>query len=182
MQSLTIEIEKTDGFLRSIGLTILGCCLIALCSQVKIPTQPVPFTLQTLAISLLALTQSPRQAFASVLLYLACGSAGLPVFAGKANVLWILGKCGGYLVGFPLAAFLTSSIARTRSPYLAVVMGQFVIYTLGFVWLIAYCGPITALCKGVLIFIPSDFLKNLLAIALARYARKWSSHENLHAS
>lgn len=146
----------------------LGCALITLCSLVKIPFYPVPFTLQTLAVFIIALTQEPRQAFASGMCYLFCASLGLPVLCGGSNPFWIMGKCGGYLVGFPLAAYLISVLRKKCHPILAILCGQVVIFGLGFLWLIPFFGVKIAWLKGVLLFIPSGLLKNIAAVCIVR--------------
>src|SRR5262245_59881739 len=81
-----------------IGLSLLGCVFISICSLVKISFYPVPFTFQTFAIFVLALIQSPKQAFASCVCYLLCATIGLPVLCGKSNAFWFMHKCGGYIL------------------------------------------------------------------------------------
>ena len=165
--------KKNYALAQFVFLSSLGCCLITTCSLVKVPFSPVPFTLQTAAIFFLALTQSPRQAFGSVLCYLVCGTIGLPVFAGHANPLWMLGKCGGYLAAFPIAAYITSQLAKKRSLLLAVFTGQFLIYLLGFLWLIPLFGTKIAFTKGIALFIYSDALKNIIVIYLVYTGKRW---------
>ena len=164
--------EKTISLNRElqwIEIALCGAILITLGSFVRIPLYPVPFTLQTLAIFLLGLTQSPRQAFASAVCYLLCASMGLPVFAGKVHSLWILGKCGGYLVAFPIAAFLIAWMRQKYSPLVALVSAQVVIFAFGWIWLTFYFGVEVAFMKGVLIFLPSEGLKTMLALATVRW-------------
>lgn len=158
-------------------LTCLGCGLMIICSFIKIPFFPVSFSLQTFAVFILALTQSPKQAAASVICYLLCATIGLPVFGGKANPFWLIGKCGGYLIGFPFAAYLTAKLVQTRSPFVAVLCGQIVIYLFGLIWLIPLFGITAALVKGVWIFIPSDMIKNLVAMRLTSSWRKGGRNE-----
>ncbi len=155
-------------------LSLLGCSLITLCAFIKIPFYPVPFTLQTLAITFIALTQSPKQAFASVICYLLCGTLGLPVFTSGANCLWMIGKNGGYLLAFPLAAYLMSKLNQKGHPIPGLLCGQALIYLLGFLWLTPFLGATIAFTKGVAFFIPSDLLKNLAALGLATSLKKWS--------
>ena len=157
-----------------ICLAFLGCGLITLCSLVKIPFYPVSFTLQTFAIFVLALTQSPKQAFGSAVCYLLLATIGFPVLCGSSNPLWMCGKCGGYLIAFPLAAYLIAKLrTKKTNPFFAILVGQAVIFFLGFIWLIPFFGVSTAWAKGVLLFIPSDLLKNLAAIGTALAWRKW---------
>src|SRR5436305_774791 len=107
MEQFLTDREVFKEQLSFLCLSLVGCGLIILGSLAKIPFFPVPFTLQTLALFILALTQSPKQACGSALCYLLLATLGLPVFCGRSNPFWILGKCGGYLVAFPLAAYLT---------------------------------------------------------------------------
>lgn len=156
-----------------IGYSLLGSILITLCSFIKIPFYPISFTMQTFAIFFLALTQSPKQAFGSAICYLICGSMGLPVFAGVANSFWLVGKSGGYLVAFPIAAYLVSKISEKSSTILALLCGQVLIYGFGFLWLSSFFGASTAFTHGVLFFIPSDLLKCLVAMVLAGSYKNW---------
>ena len=67
----------------------------------------VPITLQTFGVLLAGAVLGARRGFLAVLVYLALGAAGLPVFSGGAAGLAVLaGPTAGYLIGFPLAAAL----------------------------------------------------------------------------
>ncbi len=152
--------ERTLVYRKEFPVVLFGACLITLCSFVRIPFYPVAFTLQTFAIFLIALTQRPKQAFVSVLGYLG--------FAFMMNPHCFVGKCGGYFIAFPIAAYLTSLLSKKYSPLFAVLSGQAIIYALGFLWLIPFVGMKIAAFNGVAIFIGSDLLKNLIAIRLGR--------------
>lgn len=149
-------------------LVLLGGALITLGSCIKIPLFPISFTLQTLAIYILALVQSPKIAFSSVCSYLLFATAGLPVLCGHANPLWILGKSGGYLVAFPIAAYCIATLRLSRPPFIALLCGMTIIFVLGFLWLIPLFGIKVAFVKGVLIFIPSEIFKILAAFYLIK--------------
>jgi biotin transport system substrate-specific component len=153
--------------------SLLGGGLIALCSLVKIPFYPVPFTLQTLAIAFLGLTQRPSQAFGSVMAYLLAATAGLPVLnGGLANMLWILGPTVGYLVAFPFAASLIAFLKTRIHPLLAVLCGLTLIFASGFVGLVPLIGVSFAWSKGVLLFLASDALKGIAAYGAMRLWKK----------
>src|SRR6185295_2599469 len=156
-------------------LALIGCATITVGSMVKVPLFPVPFTLQTMAVFIVALTQTPKQAALSCIAYLLAASIGLPVLCGKSNPLWIAGKCGGYLVAFPLAAFVTAHLVRSCSPLVALTVGQLIIYFFGWCWLAPLFSAQEAFLKGVLLFIPSDIVKNIFAV---RVAAMWHSHSN----
>src|SRR5688572_15461995 len=87
--------------------------LTAAAAQVSVPLPftPVPFTFQPMVVLLAGLTLGSRFGSASQLLYLAAGIAGLPVFAASVTLppgaLRLLGPTGGYLLAYPLAAFVT---------------------------------------------------------------------------
>lgn len=164
-------IEQSSYSEISMRHTLCGCALLILSSWLRIPFYPVPFTMQTCALFWLALTQSPKQAFASAMSYLLCASIGLPVFGFKANALWMVGKCAGYLIAFPLAALLTAHLLRRYSALVSMVIGQGLIYFLGVLGLTPFYGWKVASIQGMLLFIPSDLLKMLIARALVPMGR-----------
>jgi hypothetical protein len=82
----------------------------------------VPFTLQTLGVTLAGAVLGPRKGALAVLVYLAMIAVGLPVASGYKGGLGVLtGPTGGYLVGFVLAAAVVGfplapgAAARERS-------------------------------------------------------------------
>lgn len=87
----------------------------AIGAQIEIPHYPVPYTLQTFFVLLAGGLLGRRNAFLSMLLYVGFGAAGLPVFSGgSAGLARLLGPTGGYLLSFPVAAYLISSILSAR--------------------------------------------------------------------
>lgn len=74
---------------------------------------PVPITLQTFAVLLAGGCLGAVRGFLAVVLYIAVGAAGVPVFSGGAAGLGVLaGPTSGYLIGFPLAAALCGAIVQ----------------------------------------------------------------------
>jgi biotin transport system substrate-specific component len=154
-------------------VSLLGAGFIALCAQIKIPFYPVPFTLHTFAILLLGLTQTPKQAFGSVVAYLLAATAGLPVLnGGLSNSYWILGPSAGYLLAFPCAAYLISFLKTRIHPLLALLCGEVLILTLGFARLVPLFGVSVAWTHGVALFLASDGLKGLAAFGIAKLWKK----------
>jgi biotin transport system substrate-specific component len=79
----------------------------AVLAQVSFRVGPVPYTMQNTGVILSGLLLPPRWALASELLYLLMIALGAPVAAGfRGGVSVFLGPTGGYLAGFPIAAFL----------------------------------------------------------------------------
>jgi biotin transport system substrate-specific component len=99
-------------------------------------------------------------------LYLAEGTAGLPVFAGgTAGPLVLAGPSGGFLVGFPLAAAVTGALAgrgwdrHVGRMALAMLIGNLVLYATGAAVLTRFVPAERAFAVGVLPFLPGDALK-----------------------
>ncbi|WP_292444761.1 biotin transporter BioY [Mesorhizobium sp.] len=151
--------------------------MLTLSAKVSVPFYPVPMTLQTFAVIGLGFVLGPRRAAGAVLIYLAEGAAGLPVFAGTPakgiGLSYMLGPTGGYLLGYFPAALL-AGWARTRKwaakPVAASVAGLVagaVIYVPGLLWLGAVIGfdkPV--LQYGLYPFILGDITKAVLAALL----------------
>lgn len=179
MQSLLIpsdhhakcrQISTSDMPVKKI-LSVMGCCLmISLLAQVRIPLPGtlVPMTLQSLAVLLTGFALSPLCALMAMVLYIACGAAGLGVFSPGS--LGFVGPTGGYILGFVAGSWLISTIKGNRAGvmrlFLAGAAGTITIFTIGFFWLIPWCGGdmITAFSLGVLPFIPKALIQLILAV------------------
>ena len=177
----------TAGWLRAAILAIGGSLFVALCSQITVPLWPVPITGQTFAVLVIGMAYGWRLGSATLLLYLAQGALGLPVFAkfaGGAAVL--MGPTGGYLVGFVLVAGLVGYLAErgwdrsVLATAAAMLLGNVLIYLPGLAWLaLFYAGPGAqfvvatgaesalgaAVAAGALPFLLGDALKLALAAA-----------------
>ncbi|MDR3495766.1 MAG: biotin transporter BioY [Ancalomicrobiaceae bacterium] len=159
---------------RKVALAIAGTLLIWISAKVQVPFYPVPMTLQTLAVLGIGLVYGGRLGAATLLLYLAEGALGLPVFAGTPEkgigLAYMMGPTGGYLVGYALAAFVTGALAergfdrRMSTTALAMLAGNVAIYVPGLVWLgvcIGWDKPVLAL--GLVPFFIGDVVKLALA-------------------
>lgn len=146
--------------------------------EVRLPFTPVPLTGQTLAVLLSGAVLGSRRAFASQVVYLAAGMAGLPVFAGGASSsVHLVGPTGGYLWSFPVAAALTGWLVErgaSRAAWklaLALFLSDALILASGALWLsgffaVPFC---QALLLGSYPFLVGDVLKvSLVGIALPR--------------
>ena len=153
---------------------------MAACAHVSIPLwfTPVPITLQTFGVMLLALTLGGARASASLVLYLLEGISGFPVFNphGPGGLAQLLGPTGGFLMSYPLAAFVCGLVAQRllpRSRLLAFSAGALVcsiiIFMFGAVWFAAISHQRAGLIlsAAVLPFLPGEVLKAAAAIALA---------------
>ena len=127
-------------------LTVVGAAVLtAVCAQMSFG-YPVPTTLQTFAVLGSAAFLGARRGAAAQLLYIGAGAAGMPIFAdGHAGIDWLtqanpLHASGGYLWGYPIAAFVVGWICERygRSFYVtvpAMLVGSVCLYATGLVWL-----------------------------------------------
>ncbi len=166
--------QKKRAVLYDAAVILAGAMLIGLSAQVKLllPFSPVPVTGQTFAVLMLGSLLGARRGAACVVLYIAEGAAGVPVFAAGLGPAALIGPTGGYLVGFAAAAWLTGKLAelgwnkRVHKTILAMLLGNSVIYIFGVSWLAVLTGFKTALATGLYPFLAGDILKILLAAVL----------------
>ena len=135
----------------------------------------VPLTLQTVAVYGSGLLLGRRNGALAMGLYLLLGLA-LPVYSGgNTGLAHLFGATGGYLLAFPLVAFVGGAITEhTRTlprSVLALLAGSLVLFTCGVVVLHAVAGHATwaeSVVGGWLRFIPWDLAK--IAAVAGTYA------------
>lgn len=162
-----------------INLIAIFTALTAVCSWISIPFT-VPFTMQTFAIFTALLMLGGKRGTVSVMVYLAIGAVGLPVFAGfSGGIGSLLGTTGGYLIGFLAMALLYWLTVRETSPIwfkiAILVVGLFLCYAIGTAWfVIVYTstqgtvGVWTALLWCVIPYIIPDLAKLALAVFITK--------------
>lgn len=163
---------------------IAGSLLLWASAKVHVPFWPVPMTMQTGVVVLLAALYGPRLGVATVVLYLLQGAIGLPVFSGTPErgigLAYMAGPTGGYLIGFAVAAALVAwllSKAPSRSfPVIlgAMALGMVTIYACGVTWLATLIGWEKAVAAGVMPFVLGDALKCVLAALVAWRFSAWT--------
>ncbi len=154
--------------------------LTAIGAQIEIPNQPVPYTLQTFFVLLAGALLGKRSGSASMGLYLILGAIGIPVFTGGAfGLSRILGPTGGYLLSFPIAAFVVGYLVKLRREFwwimVSTVIGSFIIFTIGTIQLnIVYVHNwVNSIQAGFLIFSWWDGVKIIGVSTIAHhYFRK----------
>jgi len=172
--TLRLAVFPRSSLLTDALLVCAGTAFVALCAQVSfhLGFTPVPITLQTFAVLLVASAYGPMLGTASLLLYLLVGIAGVPVYAEQKHGWEVFsGATGGYIVGFVLAAALTGYLAergwdRRFSTAVSVMLtGNVVIYGCGLLWLHHSLGVnwTDALEFGLYPFVPGDIVKLYLA-------------------
>ncbi|HXH54404.1 MAG TPA: biotin transporter BioY [Gammaproteobacteria bacterium] len=162
-----------------IAYTLWGVFLLFLTTQIIIPLEPVPITLQTVGVMLIGLTFTRKIAIQSVMLYLVSGLVGLPVFTHFSGGFYKLtGPTGGYLVGFLIAALCMTTLRKylgnNNGFYIALncLVGTFIIFCCGIGWLTHLIGFKAAVKGGLMPFIIPGCIK-IVALALALRYLKW---------
>ncbi len=162
---------------RSIARCGLCTALLVCSAWISISFGPVPFTLQTMVLTLLPQVLSRRDALIVVVAYVLLGLAGLPVFSSFRGGLSVLvGPTGGYIWGFivsmiPAAAIMhAKALPRGVRTVLGAIVLLAVCYTLGTIQLMVV-GSMSlpaALAAAVLPFIIPDLIKIAVSMVLAR--------------
>lgn len=145
--------------------------------SVPVPFSPVPMTLQTLVVLLSGAMLGPRLGASAQLAYLGAGIIGLPAFTAGAGPAYLLGATGGYLMAFPVTAFL-AGLAVDRLPrrgligavalFAALFAASLVVLLAGGGWLATITGDVRgALLLGVVPFLIGDAVKVALATLIA---------------
>jgi biotin transport system substrate-specific component len=174
--------ERAGRTLQEVLLVLAGTAVLAISAKFKVPFYPVPMTLQTLAVMLIAATYGARLGVMTMIAYLAEGALGLPVFTNTppaiASLGYFLGPTGGFLIAYPIAALIIGTAAdrgwdRSVPKLLAaMVAGEAVVFALGFIWLAWFAqlssgavglGGAKAFAGGVAPFLLADALKIVLA-------------------
>ncbi len=165
---------------RTLVLALVGSAFVAVSAQIYVPLWPVPITGQTFAVLIVGMAFGWRLGAVTLLLYLAEGAAGIPVFAKlSAGPVVIVGPTGGYILGFVLAAAVVGYLAQrgwdrnVGLTALAMLIGNIAIYLPGLPWLAVYLAGIgtenpvgAAIAGGLVPFLPGDALKLALAACL----------------
>ncbi|MCX6149857.1 MAG: biotin transporter BioY [Ignavibacteriales bacterium] len=147
--------------------------LTAFAAQVSVPVQPVPFTLQTMLVILSGAFLGSRNGAISQIIYLFVGIIGIPVFANMSFGLPILfGPTGGYLLSFPIAAFIVGFIIeRKRNLFTIIssmVLASLIVLIIGAAYLTTfYSGNFKqAFFAGAIIFSVWDLIKISAAVSM----------------
>ena len=170
--------SKEKEFLKSIFLVLSGVIFLSIMSQLIIPLYftPVPISLGSFGIILVALLYGRKLGTATVISYVAAGSLGAPIFAGfKAGSLF--SPTGGYIIGYIVAAVILGylsdkGIAKSYvKTFLSLLLVSVIIFILGALVLMLFVPIKNVFIAGVFPFIPGDMIKVIVATLL--FPRLW---------
>jgi biotin transport system substrate-specific component len=182
MAKLAIDVlhpsqERTAEWARQIALVVGASLFVALCARITVPLpgDPVPLTLQNFGVLVVGLVLGPRRAFAAMVVYLAEGAAGLPVFnpTGPGGVAQLLGPTGGYLMSYPFVAAVAGFLVeRGRKTFaraaVASLAAEILLFAVGLSWLRIWTGSLAVAVRlGLYWFLFAEVIKVLMAAALS---------------
>jgi biotin transport system substrate-specific component len=169
-------------YAKQAAIVIAASLFVALCARVTVPLPftPVPLTLQNFGVLAVGLLLGSRRGFAALSLYLVEGAFGLPVFSPSilgGGIAQILGPTGGFLMAYPLVAFVAGWIYEQRSEQgsrrfgwaaLSSVAAEVVLFAGGLSWLAVLTHSVSlALRYGLYWFIFAEVIKVFMAAAVA---------------
>jgi biotin transport system substrate-specific component len=162
---------------KQVALVVGGSLLVALCARftIPLPFTPVPLTVQNFGVLLVGLLLGSRRGFAALALYLAEGAMGVPVFnpTGAGGIAQLLGPTGGFLLAYPLVAWLAGfimehgrkSFARAAVAGLA---GEIVLFAGGLSWLAVLTHSVAQAFRwGLYWFVFAEVIKVMMAAGIA---------------
>lgn len=162
----------------SLALVLVGVGILAVSARIQVPFYPVPVTMQTLAVMMIAMAYGSKLGTTTLFSYLLAGFLGAPVFAGGAGFAYMAGPTGGYLAGFLLVGVVLGALAdrgwtrNWQTTAAAMLVGTAIIYLLGVTWLSQLIGFDKAITFGLVPFIYGDILKLVIAAAAVPYMWK----------
>ncbi len=164
------------------GAVLFATALTGAASQVSmtLPGTMIPFTMQPVAVLLAGAVLGARLGAASQALYLAAGIVGASMFAWSPVLLpgaaRLLGPTGGFLMAFPVAAFVTGVLSdrgltrRYTGAVLSLAAGALALYAGGIAW-----ATVTLPGASLAAFLPyaaADAVKVLLMAAAVPALRR----------
>jgi len=167
-------------FAKQVAIVVGASAVIAVCARLVLPLPftPVPLTLANFGVLLVGLSLGSKRGFAAAALYLSWGAMGLPVFspipAGVGGLAQLFGPTGGYLLAYPVVAFLAGWLSeRGAASFMrnifAGTLAEVVLFASGTAWLQIVTGSWQkAFAFGLAPFLFAEVIKIMFAAAAAR--------------
>lgn len=178
------NIDRSSNLARDVALVGTFAALIAVCSIIPGFTpagMAVPITLQTFAVMLAGAVLGWRRGALAVLLFIAVGLAGLPVFSGGAGGIGVLARPSmGYVIAWPMAAALAGALVQAFARRGTPLVRGIVIFTSCMAGSLLFTHPLGITVMGArlglsadeairagLMFLPGDIIKNTAVAVVA---------------
>ncbi len=189
-QSVDRRLDWRKEWAQQAVIVIAASFFVALCARVTVPLPftPVPLTLQNFGVLTVGLLLGSRRGFAALALYLVEGASGMPVFSSAllgSGIAHILGPTGGFLMAYPLVAFVVGWIYERKShkssrhfawAALSSVAGELVLFAGGLTWLAVLTHSVSlAIRYGLYWFVFAEVIKVMMAAVVAARWHKQAS-------
>ena len=181
-QPITRPTDRGREWGKQAAIVVSASLFVALCARVTVPLPitPVPLTLQNFGVLTVGLLLGSRRGAAALALYLMEGAIGLPVFSPAilgSGITHILGPTGGFLMAYPLVAFVAGwiyehgpkkSSRRFAWAALSSVAAEVVLFAGGLSWLAVLTHSVSlAIRFGLYWFVFAEVIKVLMAAGVA---------------
>ena len=177
-RTITRPIDRRREWAKQAAIVVTASLFVALCARVTVPLlfTPVPLTLQNFGVLAVGLLLGSRRGFAALSLYLVEGAFGMPVFSPSilgGGIARILGPTGGFLMAYPLVAFVAGYIYEHSSrrfvwAALSSAAAELVLFAGGLSWLAVLTNSVSlAIRYGLYWFVFAEVIKVLMAAAVA---------------
>ena len=154
---------------------------LGLIPQIMLPIG-VPITAQSMGVMLAGAVLGAKRGSLAIVLFLGLVAAGLPLLSGgRGGAAVFFGASGGFLIGFPIGAFVIGFLFdrhRGQPPMLMSILyvlvgGIGVVYLIGVPWLAQVAAlPFEKAFIGSVGFLPGDAIKAILTAIVARAVRR----------
>jgi|SRR5579872_6271723 len=169
---------------RQVAIVVSASLFVSVCAHISIPLPltPVPLTFQNFAVLLVGLMLGSKRGFAALALYLGEGAVGLPVFSpfGAGGIAQLLGPTGGFLLAYPLVAWLSGYVMeRGRNSFaraaIGSLLGEALLFSSGLAWLAFLTHSVAQAFRwGLYWFVFAEIIKVMMAAGVAaRVPRSW---------
>ena len=185
--------DRGREWAKQAAIVVAASRFVALCARVSVPLPftPVPLTLQNFGVLAVGLLLGSRRGFAALALYLIEGACGLPVFSPSVvlgfGIARILGPTGGFLLAYPLVAFVAGWIYEQSSKRssrrfgwaaISAVAAELVLFASGVGWLAVLTHSVSLAVKfGLYWFVFAEVIKVLMAAGVAARRQQWLSSQ-----
>ncbi len=184
-------VDRKTEWAKQAAIVITASFFVALCARVTVPLPftPVPLTLQNFGVLAVGLLLGSRRGFVALALYLVEGAFGLPVFSPSplgGGIAQILGPTGGFLMAYPLVAFVAGWIYEQSSKLgsrrfvwaaLSAVAAELLLFAGGLSWLAVLTHSVSlAIRYGLYWFVFAEVIKVLMAAAVSA---RWHQRNSL---
>lgn len=169
--------DRALEWAKQAAIVVSASLFVALCARVTIPLPftPVPLTLSNFGVLLVGLLLGSRRGLAALILYLAEGASGLPVFspAGPGGLAQLFGPTGGYLMAYPFVAALAGLVfERGRATFAraasAGFLAELLLFAMGLTWLSFWTHSVAQAFRfGLYWFLSAEIIKIFFAAAIA---------------